>query len=132
MQPDDVTPRPIIIKLENGSYLFDRWRDWLTDAGFHILRARNYTDALRLARRTAPVLILVADDPRRGIDAVEWLEMQHSDVAPHLPMTPLLMIAHSQNAMELRLQELPDRVLLLLRPIDEEKLLAGVRTLLGG
>lgn len=111
-------PRLTIIKLDNSYYLRDRWRDRLTEAGFQVIRARDYQDGLRLARRIHPDLIFLVDDQPRGMDAIEWIELQHTDQDGVLALTPLLILAGRKAGAEVRLQELPDRVRLLLRPID--------------
>ena len=124
------TPRPILIKLDNSYYLRDRWRDRLVEAGFQVIRARDFQDGLRLARRLHPELIFIVDDQRRGIDAIEWIELQHADQDGILAVTPLLILAGRKAAEEVRLQELPDRVRLLARPVDAAQVVTTIREMI--
>ncbi|NJL94508.1 MAG: hypothetical protein HC915_12700 [Anaerolineae bacterium] len=123
------TPRPTLLKV-GGHPWVDRWRDWLVEAGYQVLRARDFQEALLLARRAQPRLILIVDDPKNHLDAIEWLELQHIDSDPLLPMLPLLIVTGRQGGAEARLQELPDRVQVLERPLDPEALIEKVRAMI--
>ena len=64
------------------------------------------------------MLVVVYDDPEGKIDAVHWLEMQHTDPLPRLAMTPLLVLADANRVPDLRKEELADRVVVLQRRAD--------------
>jgi uncharacterized small protein (DUF1192 family) len=59
----------------------------------------------------------VYDDPSTNIDAIEWLKVQHNSSAK-LAMTPLLVLAESNRLSLLKVEELPDRVVVLQRRSD--------------
>jgi CheY-like chemotaxis protein len=123
-------PRQTILKVDHSRALLDRWRDWLVDGGYHVIRARSFKDGVRLARRVHPNVIIVMDDPKNDLDAIEWLELQHADADPVLAMTPLLIIADARQNDEVRLQELPDRVRVVVRPLSPDTLIHAVRHLI--
>ena len=111
-------PRTCILELDNSDYALNPYSDRLTSQGFEVIRARNYDEALRVAHDCGPVLIFVHDDPAANIDAVRWLETQHTDRASWLAMTPLMILADASRVPTLHLQELPDRVIVLQKRAD--------------
>jgi DNA-binding response OmpR family regulator len=102
-----------ILELYNTDYALNPYSDRLTSQGYTVVQARTYEEALRLAREYDPVLILVHDDPAAHVDAVRWLEMQHTARESWLAMTPLMILADAARVPELRIHELPDRVIVL-------------------
>src|SRR5436190_14461220 len=86
-------PRTCILELCNTDYTLDPYSDRLTSQGYEVVSAHNYDEALSLAHQCHPVLVVVYDNPATNVDAVRWLEMQHTDPNPALAMTPLLILA---------------------------------------
>jgi hypothetical protein len=111
-------PKTCILKLYNADYALDPYSDRLTSQGYEVVNVHNYQDALEEAHRYRPALIVVYDDPNTDIDAVRWLEMQHSDRSAWMAMTPLLILADASRVPELSIEELPDRVIILRRHAD--------------
>jgi response regulator RpfG family c-di-GMP phosphodiesterase len=107
-----------ILELNNTNYTLDPYHDRLVSVGFDVIDAMNYADGLALAHTHRPDLIIVHDDPSAGIDAMVWLEMQHNDRQAWLATTPLLILADTNRASELRIHELTDRVVTVLRRSD--------------
>jgi response regulator RpfG family c-di-GMP phosphodiesterase len=108
----------VVLELCNTGNTLDLYSDRLSSQGYSVLSANTYQDALTLAREYAPALIVVYDQPDTNIDAVEWLQLQHMDLKPQLAMIPLLVLADSTRVSELRVHELPDRVVVLQRRSD--------------
>ncbi|MHB8624707.1 MAG: PleD family two-component system response regulator [Aggregatilineales bacterium] len=113
-----VTGKLIIVKLHHNQYALDLYADRLTAQGYDVITTSTYADALDAAHRYHPALIIVHDDPEAQVDAVRWLEIQHTDRVPALAMTPLIMLADSARVPFLRTQELPDRVIVLRNRAD--------------
>ncbi|MBX3082139.1 MAG: hypothetical protein KF716_10945 [Anaerolineae bacterium] len=107
-----------ILELNNTNYTLDPYHDRLESVGFDVIDATTYADGLAFAHTHRPDLIIVHDDPAAGVDAVKWLEMQHNDRQSWLATTPLLILADTTRAAELRIHELPDRVVMVLRRSD--------------
>ena len=115
-QPD---AEPIcILEVCNTGNTLDLYSDRLSSLGYAVVSAGNYADALKLAHQCDPALVVVYDDPATNIDAVRWIELQHMDSSPRLSMTPILILADASRVPDLRIEELPDRVLLLQRRSD--------------
>jgi response regulator RpfG family c-di-GMP phosphodiesterase len=124
-------PSLCILEVCNTGNTLDLYSDRLSLQGYEVLSASNYDDAIKLAQQCKPALIVAYDDPATNIDAVEWLQRQHTDKNPELAMTPLLILADSHRVLELREQELPDRVVVLQRRLDTlNQLTRTVRRLL--
>jgi hypothetical protein len=115
-QPD--VARICILELCNTGNTLDLYSDRLSSVGYDVVSANNYDNALTLAHQCDPALVLVYDDPATNVDAVRWIEMQHSDRNPRLAMTPILILADAARVPELRIEELPDRVVALQRRAD--------------
>ena len=49
---------------------------------------------------------------------MRWLELQHNDRFSWMAMTPLLILADAARVPYLRLEELPDRVVVVQRRAD--------------
>ena len=107
-----------ILELYNTDYALNPYSDRLTSQGYEVVAARNYDEALKLAHECDPVLILVHDDLAADVDALRWLEMQHTDRASWLAMTPLMILADAERVPTLRAEELPDRVIVLQKRAD--------------
>jgi hypothetical protein len=80
-------PKTCILELCNTAYPLDPYSDRLTSQGYEVVSANNYDDALKLAHQCNPALVVVYDDPDGKVDAIRWLEMQHSDGVADLAMT---------------------------------------------
>jgi len=111
-------PKTCILELYNTDYTLDPFSDRLSSQGYEVVTTHNYEDALTEAHRCHPALVVVYDNPANNIDAVRWLEMQHRDRQPQLAMTPLLVLADASRVPELKIEELPDRVVILQRRAD--------------
>jgi hypothetical protein len=111
-------PKTCILELCNTAYPLDPYSDRLTSQGYEVVSANNYDDALKLAHQCNPALVVVYDDPDGKVDAIRWLEMQHSDGVADLAMTPLLILADANRLPTLRVEELPDRVVVVPRRAD--------------
>ncbi|GEM_PF-1217413 len=108
----------VIVKLYNNNYTLDAYSDRLHSQGYEVINTNNYTGALEMAREYHPALIVAQDDPAANIDAIRWLELQHSDHDPVLAMTPLIIVADAARMSVLRTEELPDRVIVLQNRAD--------------
>ncbi len=111
-------PSTCILELCNTDYTLDPYSDRLVSQGYEVVSAHNYDDALALAHQCQPALVVVYDSPDTNVDAVQWLEMQHTDPNPQLAMTPLLILADASRVPTLNVEELPDRVVVLQRRAD--------------
>ncbi|NDJ85185.1 MAG: hypothetical protein GYB66_04815 [Chloroflexi bacterium] len=125
-----VVPRPLVMKIDARPPRLDLAGERLIEAGFQLVKAASIKEGIRLARRCNPHLIVTVDNPRRGFDAVQWLEQQHSDTSVALAMTPLVVLADEYRVDRLAIHELPDRVRILTQPVNPEQLLAEVRQIL--
>ncbi len=112
------TPKSCILELYNTDYALNPYSDRLTSQGYDVVHASTYEDAINLAHECRPVLIVVHDDLNANVDAVHWLEMQHRDRVGQLAMTPLLVLADASRVPTLRIEELPDRVVIIPRRSD--------------
>jgi DNA-binding response OmpR family regulator len=110
--------QPCILELHATDFALNPYTDRLISQGYEVVQAHNYEEALRAAHECYPALIVVHDDPAANIDAVRWLESQHTDRVWQLALTPLLILADAMRARELRIHELPDRVIVLQRRSD--------------
>jgi ABC-type Na+ transport system ATPase subunit NatA len=110
--------QPCILKLYNTAYTLDPYHDRLTSQGFDVYETKSYKDALDMAPKLKPCMILVYDDPASDVDAVKWIELQHMAKDSHTAITPLLILADSSRMETLRTEELPDRVVVLQRRAD--------------
>jgi len=114
-----IHPRQVVIvKLLHTSFALDLYSDRLTTQGYAVLNMTSYSAAIETARRYRPAVIVVHDDPAEGIDAARWIELQHTDQVAALAMTPLIILASPARALELRPQELPDRVVIVRNRAD--------------
>jgi DNA-binding NtrC family response regulator len=107
-----------ILEVCNTGNTLDPYSDRLKLQGYEVISANNYEEALRDARECHPVLVVVYDEPETNIDAIRWLELQHTDRDPQLATTPLLILADQARVPTLRAEELPDRVIVLPRRSD--------------
>jgi len=117
-QPLHDAVRPYILEISNTGNILDLYGDRLTSQGYEVLTATNYADALKLARQFKPYIILVYDDPSTNVDALRWLEMQHSDSVAQLAMTPLVILADATRLPAFREEYMADRVVVLQRRSD--------------
>jgi DNA-binding response OmpR family regulator len=120
-------PRPLIVKIDPIHHRKDALADMLIEAGFQVARASSIKEGIKLARRCKPNLIVTVDNSKAGVDAVKWLELQHSDSEVGLAMTPLLILAEFHRSERLHIHELPDRVKVLLKSVPPHELLAAIR-----
>src|SRR5262249_55391438 len=117
-QPRQAAARQYILEISNTGNLLDLYGDRLTSQGYEVLTATNYADALKLARQNQPCIIVVYDDPATNVDALRWLEMQHTDSQPQLAMIPLLILADAARLPILKAEQMADRVVVLQRRSD--------------
>src|SRR5438477_17310 len=103
-------PKTLFLELCNADLTLDTYQDRLTSQGYEVISTKGYDEAIQLARMYLPALVIVYDDPTTSIDAVKWIELQHSDRAAQLAMIPILILADANRMNDLREQELPDRV----------------------
>lgn len=115
---DSAPTRPLVVKVDATHYPMDVFGDRLISEGFQVVKAASLAEGIKLARRCKPDLVVAIDDAESGVDAIEWLEMQHSDNEAALAMTPLLILADHSRLERLRVHELPDRVKVLQRPLE--------------
>ncbi len=108
----------LIVKLHNNLYALDLYADRLGAQGYTVFNTSTYGAALDAVHKYHPTLIVVLDDPDAQVDAVQWLERQHTDPNAALAMTPLIILANAARVPELRVQELPDRVIVLRNRAD--------------
>ena len=118
VSPQTALSRAVIVKLHHNLYALDLYSDRLHTQGYTVITADNYQNTLDAVHRYHPALIIVHDDPSSDVDAAHWLEMQHTDRVAALTMTPLIILADSERAAVLRVQELPDRVIVLRNRAD--------------
>ncbi len=111
-------PKTCILKLYNADYTLDPYTDRLVSQGYEVVNVHQYDEALLAAHRCHPALIVVYDDPATDVDAVHWLEIQHTDRESWMAMTPLLILADASRVPALRIEEIPDRVVVLQRRAD--------------
>jgi hypothetical protein len=111
-------PKTCILELYNQDYTLNPYSDRLTSQGYEVVHAANYDEGINLAHECRPVLVVVHDDPNANIDAVRWLELQHYDRVGQLAMTPLMILADANRVPALRVEELPDRVVVIPRRAD--------------
>ncbi len=124
-------PRPVVVKVDATRYRLDTLTNRFIDAGFQVVKATSIKEGLKVARRCKPNLIVAIDNLRSGLDAVQWLELQHSDVEGALAMTPLLIVTDNKRVESLRIHELPDRVKVLQRSRKHEAVVNNAQRLLG-
>jgi DNA-binding response OmpR family regulator len=108
----------LIVKLYRNPYSLDPFSDRLNSQGYEVLNASTYQAGLELARKQRPALIVVHDDPVDGIDALRWIELQHTDQVAALAMIPLIILADATRVPLLRREEQPDRVMVLQNRAD--------------
>jgi hypothetical protein len=118
LPPAATKPKTLLLELSNADLTLDPFQDRLISQGYEVITAKSYDAALKLARSESPSIIIVYDDPVTGIDAVQWLNLQHYDRISRLAMTPLLILADISRLSALKVQELPDRVVVLQRRAD--------------
>lgn len=116
--PQTALNRAVIVKLHHNLYALDLYSDRLQTQGYSVVSADSYAAMLDAVHRNRPALIIVHDDPAAGVDAVHWLELQHNDRVAALAMTPLIILADAERANQLKVQELPDRVIVLRNRAD--------------
>ncbi len=108
----------LILKLYRNPYSLDPYSDRLNSQGYEVLNASTYQVGLEMARESRPALIVAHDNPTDGIDALRWLELQHTDRVAALAMIPLIILADAARVPDLRREEQPDRVVVLQNRAD--------------
>ena len=107
-----------ILKLFNVPFTLDPYQDRLISQGYEVANTSSYQEALDYAHEYQPALIIVYDDSDSGIDALEWLCLQHTDRHSWMATTPLIILADVARVDTLKHEELPDRVIVLQRRAD--------------
>ncbi len=117
-QPQSNPRRTVIVKLYNTTYTLDPYSDRLDSLGYELINTTSYANTLKAAREFKAALIIVHDDPNAGIDAIKWIEMQHMDPLPALPMVPIIIVCDLSRLATLRFEEIVDRVIVLQNRAD--------------
>jgi CheY-like chemotaxis protein len=107
-----------ILKLFNVPFALDPYHDRLISQGYEVANVSSYQEALDYAHEYQPSLFIVYDDSDSGIDALEWLRLQHTDRHGWMATTPLIILADALRVDMLKHEELPDRVIVLQRRAD--------------
>ncbi|PJF36511.1 MAG: hypothetical protein CUN49_05050 [Candidatus Thermofonsia Clade 1 bacterium] len=107
-----------ILKLFNVPFALDPYQDRLISQGYEVFNVTSYQDALNYAHKYQPALFIVYDDSDSGVDALEWLRLQHTDRYGWMATTPLIILADAMRMDMLKPEELPDRVIVLQRRAD--------------
>ena len=97
----------------------------LRQQGYKVLEAASAAEALRLARESAPIHLLITDLSMPGVDG---LELTRQFRAMH-PETPMLMVSGSLPLLRDRTQGL-DQFEFLEKPFAFNELVDKVRTIL--
>jgi CheY-like chemotaxis protein len=121
---EDAAPRGAILVVEDDPLRLDQLASAIVSAGYHVLPARTGEEALRLARSTAPTLV-VLDLLLRDEDGFALVEALR-----HIPNTsgvPIVVVTASSLAAEDK-QRLGERVSCLARcsGFDRDALLAHI------
>jgi hypothetical protein len=110
--------RPLILKLYHTHYSLDPYADRLYSHGYDVVNTLNYLSTLKAAREFHPAMIIVHDTPAEDVDALEWIGCQHGDHDPHLAMIPLVILAEAARVPTLKIEALPDRIIILQNRAD--------------
>jgi CheY-like chemotaxis protein len=110
--------RTRILKLFNVPFTLDPYHDRLISQGYEVANTSTYAEALAYAHERQPALIIVYDETDSGIDALEWLRLQHTDRFSWMATTPLIILADAVRVDMLKHEELPERVIVLQRRAD--------------
>lgn len=107
-----------------------RLTDHLVKAGFQVLDVATTTEASRMTERVVPTIVVVFDEVRRGVDAMEWLWHQQNAPSAQLAMTPLIILADVSRRRQLRHHELSDRVRVVSDDMTFDELTNFIRDIL--
>src|SRR5258708_3030191 len=110
--------RAVILEIVNTGHTLDPYSDRLQSQGLEVISPNNYADALKIAHTYWRVLVVIYEAPETKIDARTWIEIQHTDRMLRLATTPLLVLADASRVPLLRIDQLPDRVVIVPRRAD--------------
>lgn len=112
-------PRIIsILEVNKTAYTLDPYADRLNASGFVVTVADSIDKGLQTARDLYPGVIVVYDDPQSGLDALDWIKAQHYARESWLATLPLIVLADAARMDTLRIERIPDRVIVLQRKSD--------------
>ena len=116
-------PRPTVLVVDDEPSIADLLCEFLEDAGYRALLARNGRSGLAIARRERPALV-ITDRNMPGIDGMDLLRrLRSSPVTSNIPV--VIMSSTRPNT------EGAERVPFLAKPFDLDDMLATVATYAG-
>jgi len=118
-------PAETLLLVDDEPMVRDVEAQILRQQGYKVLEAASAAEALRLARESAPIHLLITDLSMPGVDG---LELTRQFRAMH-PETPMLMVSGSLPLLRDRTQGL-DQFEFLEKPFAFNELVDKVRTIL--
>ena len=115
--------RPTVLVVDDEPSIVDLLCEFLEEAGYRALLARNGRSALAIARRERPALV-ITDRNMPGIDGVEVLRRLRS--SPITSNIPVVIMSSTRPSIEGA-----ERVPFLAKPFDLDDMLATVATYVG-
>lgn len=115
--------RPTVLVVDDEPSIVDLLCEFLEEAGYRALLARNGRSALAIARRERPALV-ITDRNMPGIDGVEVLRRLRS--SPVTSNIPVVIMSSTRPSIEGA-----ERVPFLAKPFDLDDMLATVATYAG-
>jgi DNA-binding response OmpR family regulator len=101
---------------------------YLTFAGFRTVTAKNYEEAMEIAKRE-PVRLVVADVMMPGPSGFDLLrDLRHDPTTKHIPVVIITALKTSSDAETARLSGAAE---MLVKPVDGKELQALAKRLLG-
>jgi DNA-binding response OmpR family regulator len=101
---------------------------YLTFAGFRTVTAKNYEEAMEIAKRE-PVRLAVADVMMPGPSGFDLLrDLRHDPTTKHIPVVIITALKTSSDAETARLSGAAE---MLVKPVDGKELQALAKRLLG-
>lgn len=101
---------------------------YLTFAGFRTLTAKNYDEAMEIAKRE-PVRLVLADVMMPGPSGFDLLrDLRHDPATKHIPVVIITALKTSSDAETARISGAAD---MLVKPVDGKELQALAKRLLG-
>ena len=119
-------PTKTLLIVDDDPTVRDLQAQILREQGYTVLQAENAADALRLARETAAIHLLITD---LSMPEVDGLELTRLFRAVH-PKTPVLMVSGLLPLLRIRSEPHLDRFDFLAKPFQLDELLGKIRTLL--
>jgi DNA-binding response OmpR family regulator len=116
-------PRRAVLIVDDEPSIVDLLCEFLEDAGYRALLARNGRSALAIARRERPALV-ITDRNMPGIDGMDLLRRLRS--SPLTSNIPVVIMSSTRPSIEGT-----ERVPFLAKPFDLDDMLATVATYAG-